>query len=86
MRFRTPPFSPPFDVENQVHKSKWSLLKILFYGCRFGPLLLYPIVIYGLVLDHDLESYKPLVPLVTFCLTLFVCHPVSSEPLASRKI
>jgi len=86
VRFRTPPFLPPFDVENQVHKSRWTLLKFLFYGCRFGPLLLFPIVIYGLVGDHDLESCKHLVPLMTFCLTLFVCHPVSSEPLASRKI
>jgi len=65
-----------FDAEIvTIHKSKWSLLRALYYGCRFGPLLLYPIVIYGLVGDHDEESCKPLIPLVTFCLNLFPCLP-----------
>jgi len=56
----------------QIYKSRWSLSKCLYLACRFGILLCWPIVMYSFMFDHDVESCKPFLVIVSVLLMLFV--------------
>src|SRR6266545_2692466 len=57
----------------QIYKSRWSLTKCLYLVCRFGLLLGWPIVMYAFLSDHDEESCKPYLVVVSVLFMLFVC-------------
>ena len=56
----------------QIYKSRWSLSKCLYLVCRFGLLLCWPIIMYAFMFDHDVESCKPFLLIVSILFMLFV--------------
>ncbi len=58
--------------DHQIYQSRWSLSKSLYLACRFSLLLGWPIVMYAFLFDHDMESCKPLLVIVTVLIMLFV--------------
>ena len=56
----------------QIYKSRWSLTKCLYLACRFGLLLCWPIVMYAFSFDHDEESCRPFLVIVSVLFMLFV--------------
>ena len=64
--YKTNPFN------DQIYKSRWTLTKCLYLASRFGLLLGWPVVMYALLFDHDMESCKPSLVVVTVLFMLFV--------------
>src|SRR6266542_6733137 len=65
----------------QIYRSRWSLTKCLYLASRFGLLLGLPIIMYALLLDHDMESCKPFVVIVAVLFMLFVCPVLLTNSL-----
>jgi len=44
----------------QIHKSKWSLISVLYILTRYYPLLIWPIIFYASVFDHGVATCRTL--------------------------
>ena len=62
----------------QIYKSSWSLTKCLYLACRFSLLLGWPFAMYAFLVDHDMESCKPILVIITALFMLFVCSATLS--------
>lgn len=57
---------------HQVYKSRWSLTKCLYLACRFCPLCLWPVVMYGFIGNHGMETCEKLVIAISVVFMLLV--------------